>query len=416
MTGFVKLRHTRTICSSLALVWAVAACSQNDYQGKLTTHGVTVQGDVNLVPVEGTGGAGSQTHHSERAGPAPTGSVVAPITVEGQSSTKRMYGSAIGAAMAGAVVGLVATGDVSSFVTGAAVGGVAGAGSVSTLHFGGPERASIDMLRRQAQSPAQFHQLLQQEIDKEVALLENLGELRPVYDPDGYRYVILLLYRQDAKERGEAIVEAIVRSSMIETNGQVRDRRRGFVLFEAPYQKTVADCIKLAKSDQDPVADERNLVRARELLARMAGNAESLETQLAIRRTCYNFGEAQRLMLAAGLPGAGPYLLTFDGSYTDQDNAKLAPSIAQATACPRYISNVGRYEAMSVQFRRDPELDAAVVETLLETLKEKDCQSRWLTSVRLELLDAMVRGSRVSRELAQGMFGMVSLARVAAND
>jgi hypothetical protein len=123
-------------------------------------------------------------------------------------------------------------------------------------YISGSYQSRIAAIKEKASSPAEDHELLKREIDNEIEQLQALGELMPIYDPDGYRYVTLLLYQQDVRERGEAILDFIIRSSLIEHDEQPTDQRSGFILFETPFKKTVVDCIGLAKSEDDSDINE----------------------------------------------------------------------------------------------------------------------------------------------------------------
>jgi hypothetical protein len=334
---------------------------------------------------------------------APT--FVARIPVDGEA-WKVAEARRPGGAILGALSGFLSTGAASEAVIGAG-----GGAAVS------PSEARISGLRQKSRSPEEYNALLNNEIDEEIALWQKLGEIRPAYDPEGYRYITLLLYRKDASTRGEGVLRRIIESSIIETGEPTSGHRRGFVLFETPFKKTFAACIGLERRTRDTSADKEALLEESDLLLyEMAGPAESPHTwtQFAIRSICYDFGEAERMMSAAGLTGAGPYLLTFDGSYLDRMTMGQVPVLEHATACPRYVSGEGYAEVMAVRFPRDPELDATLVDILVKTLHEKNCHTPWLTTLRFQILDTLVRGSRVTRELAQGIVDIVGMAHAAS--
>ena len=181
----------RTICCFLVLSW-VGGCASNSVKSRCGT---------------------------------PSQSVVPPMAREGKAwkVLEERYTAHVAGLLVGAGIGAAA---------GALVGAGAGAGygEASTA-------ARISALRQKAGSPIEFHNLLKKEVHDEIGLLDDLGELRPVYDPDGYRYVTLLLYQEDVRQRGEAILSIIIKSSIIERDQQPSDRRRGFVLFETPFKR-----------------------------------------------------------------------------------------------------------------------------------------------------------------------------------
>jgi hypothetical protein len=105
----------------------------------------------------------------------------------------------------------------------------------------------------------------------------------------------------------------------------------------------------------------------------------------------------------------------FDGKATGLNDLKQITGIVATPSCPR--PPVGAHiEALIVKFRRDVELDAAILDAVLDTLASTDCQTPWLSLVRLEILDTFVRGSRITKELASEMIQLIGVARASMDE
>jgi hypothetical protein len=253
---------------------------------------------------------------------------------------------------------------------------------------------------------------LANEIEFEKTLLKKLGGPEALAEPKGYRYIGVLLYKKIKRDRGEEILKTLVQMSSSVAQSSPTNAVSNSLLIETPLHETYEDCFSLPRPTDESA--EQTLAEIRVTLGRMAAT-HGEPASVITRTTCYDFDAVEKIFSNIGISGTGPILVVFDGKATGLNDLKQITGIVATPSCPR--PPVGAHiEALIVKFRRDVELDAAILDAVLDTLASTDCQTPWLSLVRLEILDTFVRGSRITKELASEMIQLIGVARASMDE